>query len=546
MKQALRALLCLGWLPVQLLLAQAALAVQLEPVLTGLSNPVFVTGTRDGSNRLFIVEQAGVIKVVQPGQATPTLFLDIGARVLSGGEQGLLGLAFHPQYSSNWRFFVNYTRRPDGATVVAEYRVSAADPDVASTDESVLLVIAQPFANHNAGMIEFGPDGFLYIPTGDGGSANDPGNRAQNVEELLGKMLRIDVDRPAGPLPYSSPPGNPYFGATPGRDEIFAIGFRNPFRCSFDRFSGQLWCSDVGQGQREEVDIVQPGGNYGWRVLEGTRCTGLGPGSCEGTGFIAPVAEYDHGGGRCSITGGYVYRGSRGALPAGAYVFGDFCSGEIFQFHGGIQSLLIDTDLSISSFGIDDAGELYVVDLGGTVHRLVGDGTPAAAGDIVAHLEEPVNAGVAAGVGNIRGWAVSLRPIVRVELYIDGAMASIIPYGGTRPDVARVFPGFPDPASSGFSMAYNFANLSAGPHTMMVRIVDDQGSQRDAASAFHVVRFASSFIADPGDVNLTGATATMLDANTFRLGNVVVQGVSHTLILRWSTAAQGFSVVGIE
>src|SRR5690606_14431303 len=141
------------------------------------------------------------------------------------------------------------------------------------TDESVLLVIAQPFSNHNAGMIEFGPDGFLYIPTGDGGSANDPGNRAQNVEELLGKMLRIDVDRPDGPLPYSSPPGNPYFGATPGRDEIYAIGFRNPFRCSFDRLSGQLWCGDVGQGEREEVDIVQAGSNYGWRVLEGTRCT---------------------------------------------------------------------------------------------------------------------------------------------------------------------------------------------------------------------------------------------------------------------------------
>ena len=211
------------------------------------------------------------IPVLQAGSVSPTLFLDMSSRVLYGGERGLLGLAFHPQFSSNRRFFVNYTRRFDGATVIAEYRVSAANPNVADTTETVLLTIPQPYENHNGGMIEFGPDGYLYIGMGDGGSGNDPGNRAQNLEELLGKMLRIDADRPQIP-----PPGNPFVGA-PGRDEIFAYGFRNPWRFSFDRLTGELYAGDVGQSAREEVDIVTRGGNYGWRVFEGTRCTNLGP-----------------------------------------------------------------------------------------------------------------------------------------------------------------------------------------------------------------------------------------------------------------------------
>ncbi len=367
-----------------LLAVSPALAVQLEPVLTGLNSPLYVTHARDGTNRLFVVEQGGRILVLQPGALMPTVFLNITARVLAGGERGLLGLAFHPDYASNRRFFVYYTRPPNGATVIAEYRVSVGNPNVADPAEIVLLDMAHPFANHNGGMIEFGPDGFLYIATGDGGSGNDPGNRAQNIDELLGKILRIDVDMPSPPAAYSSPPDNPFFGATPGRDEIYAFGLRNPFRFSFDRQTGELIVGDVGQGEREEIDIIELGGNYGWRIFEGTLCTNNDPGLCGLAGLIDPIAEYSHEGGRCSITGGYVYRGTRGTLPLGAYVFGDFCTGEIFQLNpvasGAPQTVLLVSGVNISSFGEDQAGEIYVVGLGGTVHRMVPGSPPSVDG----------------------------------------------------------------------------------------------------------------------------------------------------------------------
>jgi hypothetical protein len=357
----------------------AQASVVLEPVVTsGLSSPLYLTHPRDGSGRLFIVEQGGLIKVLQPGATTPTVFLDIRTKVLGGGEQGLLGLAFHPQFPANRRFFVNYTRQTDGATVIGEYLASSADPNVADPTETVILVVPQPFANHNGGMTEFGPDGFLYIALGDGGSANDPGDRAQNVNELLGKILRIDIDNPSGPLNYSAPPSNPFVG-TAGRDEIYALGLRNPWRFSFDRSTGELYAGDVGQSAREEVDKIVSGGNYGWRAFEGTLCTTNQPASvCQAPPFvhIPPIAEYDHSGGRCSITGGYVYRGPRGTLSPGTYVFADFCSGEIFTYEGGTVTLLMDTPYSIASFGEDAQGEIYVVGLGGTVHRLASSTPP--------------------------------------------------------------------------------------------------------------------------------------------------------------------------
>jgi glucose/arabinose dehydrogenase len=344
--------------------------IALEPVVSGLSNPILLTNARDGSNRRFIVEQGGRILVLAPNSTTPTLFLDISSRVLSGGERGLLGLAFHPLFSTNGRYFVKYNRRPDGVSVIAEYRVG--DPL-----ERVLLTVSQPFDNHNGGMVEFGFDGFLYIATGDGGSGNDPGNRAQNIDELLGKILRIDVDRPqSATVLYSSPATNPFYGSIAGRDEIFAYGLRNPWRFSFDRSNGLLYAGDVGQGAIEEIDIVRNGGNYGWRILEGGRCTNLGPASCTVPGFIPPITEYANtgGSGRCSITGGYVYRGSRQSLPDGAYIFGDYCSGEIFMLKDGVQTVLLDTSLNISSFGEDESGELYVVGLGGSVQRIGSSG----------------------------------------------------------------------------------------------------------------------------------------------------------------------------
>ena len=349
----------------------AEVSIELEPIVTtGLSAPVLVTSARDGSNRLFIVEQTGRIKVLQPGSNTPTVFLNVASKIVSGGERGLLGLTFHRDFSNNRRFFINYTRQGDGATVIAEYQALLSNPNLADTNEVVLLTIPQPFANHNGGMVEFGPDGFLYIGMGDGGSSNDPGNRAQNLNELLGKMLRIDVDHPNGQLRYSSPSDNPFFGATAGRDEIYAYGLRNPWRFSFDRLTGELYAADVGQGIIEEIDIIRLGGNYGWRVLEGTNCTGNGPGSCNVSGFIAPVFEYSHSGGRCSVTGGYVYRGVKASLPFGSYVYADYCTGEIILMNGNTHQKLLDTNSNISSFGEDEAGEIYVVGIGGTVHRI--------------------------------------------------------------------------------------------------------------------------------------------------------------------------------
>ena len=343
-------------------------AIQLTPVVTGLASPTFIANAGDGSNRLFVVEQGGTIRVLQPGSSTPTLFLDIHTKVVAGGEQGLLSIDFHPQYTVNGRFFVYYTRAGDGALVIAEYHVST-NPNVADPTETVVLTIPHPVnTNHNGGMLAFGPDHYLYVGVGDGGSANDPPNNAQSTDVLLGKILRIDVSTPGV---YTAPSTNPFFGATPGRDEIFAFGFRNPWRFSFDRVTGVQWVGDVGQGAREEVDMpIASGGNYGWRVYEGFACTNNDPSLCNPANYIVPIFDYTHSNGRCSITGGYVYRGSQETLPGGTYVYGDYCSGEIFAWNGSTQSVLLDTALNISSFGEDEQGELYVVNLGGTVSKI--------------------------------------------------------------------------------------------------------------------------------------------------------------------------------
>ncbi len=375
-----------------LLLAGHVEAVQLRPVLSGLSNPVYMTNAGDGSGRLFVVEQAGIIKVAQPGAAAPTIFLDIRARVLAGGDRGLLGLAFHPRYATNGRFFVYYTRPPDGAIVIAEYGRSSTDPNVASQNERVLLVIPHPtFGNHYGGTIQFGPDGFLYAGPGDGGGITDPDNNAQNLNSLLGKILRIDVNSMSPGLQYGIPADNPYAGTPAGtaRGEIWALGLRNPYRFSFDRETGQLYVGDVGQrpsrdivtagttsadGSFEEIDIVSLGINLGWPVFEGFVCTNLRPGLCGSASFFTPpVVVYTHAFGRCSVTGGYVYRGPAGTLPQGTYVFGDLCSGEIFTLTGTTAAILLATPANIASFGEDEAGELYVVGLEGTVYRIVGE-----------------------------------------------------------------------------------------------------------------------------------------------------------------------------
>jgi hypothetical protein len=355
--------------------------IRIQPFISGLTSPLLATNARDGSRRLFIVQQGGIIKVVQPGSTTATDFLNITTRIVSGGERGLLGLAFHPDFRTNGYFFVNYTRTGDGATVIARYKTTDATNQLGDPNsERILLTIPQPFANHNGGMIEFRTDNGvhnLYIGMGDGGSGNDPGNRAQNINELLGKFLRItpDVSGNQTAPAYTVPADNPYAGATPGADEIYAIGLRNPFRWSFDRDgTRQLWAGDVGQSAREEVDIITLGGNFGWRIMEGTICTpGVNPNCTPPPAHIPPVFEYDRTGGRCSITGGYVYRGTRGTLPNGAYVYGDYCTGQIYIWQNNQQIQIADiANTNLSSFGEDEDGELYVCFLSqGTVQKIV-------------------------------------------------------------------------------------------------------------------------------------------------------------------------------
>ena len=355
--------------------------IRLLPYITsGLSAPLFVANAGDGSNRLFILQQGGVIRVVQPGSTASSVFLNISSRTSPPpfGERGLLGLAFDPDYENNRRFFVYYTRVGDGAIQIAEYRASVADPNVADTTEKIIITIPHPtFGNHNGGTVAFGADGYLYAGPGDGGSGNDPNNNAQNINQLLGKIIRLDINNvsPEQVPQYNIPPDNPYVGTT-GADEIYAIGMRNPYRFSFDRGgTGQLWAADVGQGSIEEADIITLGGNYGWRVYEGSNCTGLDPAKCsngaEPIQHIAPIFQYGHTNGRCSVTGGYVYRGTQNNLPQGSYIYGDYCSGEIFLWHNGTQNLLQDTTRNIVGFGEDETGELYLIGQAGTVERIV-------------------------------------------------------------------------------------------------------------------------------------------------------------------------------
>ncbi len=349
----------------------AALNLALEPVAAGLSQPVFATHAGDGTGRIFVLEKAGRILALNGGEQQT--FLDIRDRVgSSSSEQGLLGLAFDPAFAASGRLFVYYTDR-NGDVVIARFAANAERTAADPASEAILLVAPQPAANHNGGMIAFGPDGYLYAGLGDGGGANDRFGHGQNLASILGALIRIDVNGDAAVTPAD----NPFVGQDGARPEIWAYGLRNPWRFSFDRATGDLWIADVGQNQWEEIN-VQPAGsrggeNYGWPIVEGTHC--FQTQTCDRSGLVLPVAEYNHSLG-CSVTGGYVYRGAAQPALQGIYFYGDYCSGRLWGLAPGAagewQSReLLGSGISISSFGETESGEILVVDYGGRLFRLV-------------------------------------------------------------------------------------------------------------------------------------------------------------------------------
>lgn len=352
------------------------LAIALEVVATGLASPVFLTSS-PGDDRLFVVEQPGRIRIIRKGAVDPTPFLDLTDRVISGGERGLLGLAFHPEFATNGRLYVHYTGA-GGHTMVERYLVTD-DPDVvAPATASLVLTVTQPFNNHNGGQVSFGPDGYLYVALGDGGSTGDPQGHGQNTATLLGSILRLNVDEGE---PYTIPADNPFADGVQGRAEIWAWGLRNPWRFSHDAASGTLFIADVGQNRWEEVNIALAalgGVNYGWNVLEGTEC--FDTATCDAAGTMLPALVYPHGDGSgrgCSVSGGQVYRGADVPLLHGWYLYADYCSGWIRGLRWTGTTVLEDRELlppgigSITSFGRDGRGELYVLTQAGTIYRIV-------------------------------------------------------------------------------------------------------------------------------------------------------------------------------
>ena len=353
--------------------------------------PVLFTYVPDGSGRVVVVEQDGLAHIFEndPNITETTVFLDLSDQITRrGNEQGFLGLAFHPEYASNGQVYVFYSASNPRRSVISRFTVSS-DPDrIDSNSETVLLEIRKSNTNHNGGTVVFGPDGYLYISIGEGGGAGDPAQNGKNPATLLGSIIRIDVDRTLDNLEYAIPPDNP-FAESPGgeRPEIWAYGFRNPWRITFDRETGDLWAGDVGQNAWEEVDLIEPGGNYGWNTLEGTQCFLPGSG-CKSGGTVLPIAEYSHSLG-CAITGGYVYRGPDTAGLAdlrGVYIYADFCTSRIWGFRvEGISNdrsdgnddgaadgqLMGGVSGRISSFGEDATGNIYIITFGGQIHRIV-------------------------------------------------------------------------------------------------------------------------------------------------------------------------------
>ena len=383
-------------------------AIRLTRVASGLSMPTDIQHAGDGANRLFLVQQGGRIHILKGGAVAPAPFLDISSRTRGGGERGLLGLAFPPEYARKRHFYINYTNL-QGHTVIARYRTTS-NPDVTDpASEQILLTIDQPYSNHNGGQLRFGPDGYLWIGMGDGGSGGDPQNNAQSKQSLLGKMLRVDVESDLTQVRI--PPDNPFVGDSSYQPAIWALGLRNPWRFSFDRATGDLWIADVGQNRAEEIDF-QPaanrgGENYGWSLMEGLEC--YRP-ACSAAGLVLPVLEYGRSEG-CSVTGGFVYRGSRSPALRGTYLYGDYCSGRIWglrrEGERWVNRLLLDTELAISTFGEDEAGEVYVAGHGGgTVDVITGAGAPSVAAVSAVNAASGANGVVPGSLATVYGTGI--------------------------------------------------------------------------------------------------------------------------------------------
>ncbi|NUN12127.1 MAG: PQQ-dependent sugar dehydrogenase [Myxococcales bacterium] len=414
--------------------------VTLVPAFPNLtfSKAVQLATPMDGTGRLFVVEQGGLIKVFSNEVAATQadVFLDVTDWTSSFGEQGLLGMAFHPRYVSNGWFYVNYTTKGDGDTVIARFEVSKDDPNKADpASQQIVLTIEQPYANHNGGQILFGPDGYLYIGMGDGGAGGDPKGHGQDTKTLLGAMLRIDVDNPQGGKPYGIPADNPFAKLDDGsKPEIFAWGLRNPWRFSFDRLTGTLWAGDVGQDNVEEVDVIELGKNYGWNTMEGTACYKPAVG-CKKEGLMLPVAEYTHAEVGESITGGYVYRGKGVPSLYGSYVYGDFVTSQVLIWKVGEQSPPVAGSLkapgNIAAFGEDEAGELFVVTYQNGIHRFVENDVQPKADDFPQLLSET---GCFDDLVTMKPAAGVLPYSIQSPLWSDGARKQryvVLPKDGT-------------------------------------------------------------------------------------------------------------------
>ncbi len=426
--------------------AASAQKLATEIFASGFASPVWVGAPVGDLERLFVVEQdSGLIRIIKNRQVLDTPFLNVGAALSQGGEQGLLGMAFHPAFAVNGRFFIHYTD-VNGDTRVVEF-MDSGDPDVADAmPVQTILAQTQPYDNHNGGNLAFGADGMLYIGLGDGGSGGDPENRAQDGTTNLGKMLRLDVDRPAPFIPAD----NPFLGDPSINDEIWALGLRNPWRYSFDRLTGDLYIGDVGQADREEVDFQSRsstgGENYGWRCMEGSSCSGDSGCSCTDLTLDLPIYEYDHSSGDCSVIGGYVYRGLAMPWFQGSYLFGDFCTSNLWSFRyiGGLLTEFVDrtpeleppgtpTVQRITSFGEDGVGELYIVDaMGGEIFKVV----PMLPCQISTYcMADPNSTGSPAAIGSSGSASLAQNDLVLLVTSCPVGQFGVFFYGPDQTDV---------------------------------------------------------------------------------------------------------------